>query len=249
MQSAPDSTPLGLYDGLSGAALALFRLSDPLYLKVIDRILEKPEPEAMNLFSGRTGLAHLLFEIGEAHQGLAMAEAVHDQASEAGDGSPGGLMNGQSGAAVLFARCRRLTGDDFWRDAHLAAVDRALEAKRHPDQRDLGTGTAGIALALLSGLDWLSERHRETLGHHVADIDVEVMPHGGLIGGHTGLSYAFAQAARAFPELSARADAHLRRVGRYLGSPGLSSTALIGRQSARWFSAVGLWRLVAAGVR
>ena len=234
IDSAPAGTPTGLYDGLAGAALVLFRQSDPLYQKVIDRILDTPADEATNLFSGRTGLAHLLLEIGETGQGLAMAESVRDRLDANPGDAPVGVTNGLSGHAILFARCHRLTSDEHWRDAHLATLDRALGTDFQRLGRGLSTGTAGIALALLSGIDWLTEGHYSNLQSLLDDIDVEVLPQGGLFGGHAGAAYALAQANRVFDKRGAPALGQLGRADRYIGAPTPGGTALIGRQAARF---------------
>ncbi len=235
--AAPAGTPTGLYDGLAGAALILFRQSDPLYEKVIDQILDAPANEATNLFSGRTGLAHLMLEVGETARGLAMAESVRDHLDAATGDIPAGVTNGWSGHAILFARCHRLTVEDHWRDAHLAALDHALAGDMQRLGRGLSTGTAGLALAALSGLDWLTERHHDGLGGLgglLDDLDVEVLPQGGLFGGHAGAAYALAQASRVFPEHGALALGQLGRTDRYIGAPAPGSAALIGRQAARF---------------
>nr|WSZ19200.1 class III lanthionine synthetase LanKC [Streptomyces canus] len=247
VRRAPRETSLGLYSGLAGAGLALFRLADSLYETVIDRILDSPRYDEFDLYSGQIGLIHLLIEVGEVRKGLELAEKLKDELSDSRTNAPAGLMHGYSGAAVLFSRCHRLTKDDHWRDACIEMIDRALakaEGNRHsltsvagqatfPSLED---GTSGLIIALLSGWKWMpDDRQSALLEKYVGDIGMPFVAEGGVFRGFAGIAYTLAQAGRFIPRLLTTDEAFLQTASHYAGSIGGSDGdfALVGRYSLR----------------
>lgn len=215
---APAGTPLGLYDGLAGTAWLLHLLGNPLGEKLIDRILSSQLPTSPGLFSGLTGIAHLLLDVGSSDAGvrgeaLKMAAAVRDRIGEDGLLDRPGLMYGWSGPAVLLARCARLTGDEEWAEAAAAAVRADLKHARELDGTlqmsssrrllpYLAEGSAGVALAAIAlpGTQAAEVAVDAIVTGAARAAAVHTVVQGGLFNGRAGLAYFLSHAAAHVPQ-------------------------------------------------
>ncbi|MEN2424380.1 class III lanthionine synthetase LanKC (plasmid) [Streptomyces rimosus] len=231
-------TPLGLYDGLAGAAWLLHRLENPLGTTLIDRILSSQMPSSPGLFSGLTGIAHLLLDVGLLDTGirdaaLKLAAAVRDRIGENGVLDRPGLMHGWSGPAVLLARCARLTGDEEWAEAAASAVRADLQHARELDGTlqmsssrrllpYLAEGSAGVALAAMA-----------LPGTQAAEVDVDAVVagaaraaavdtvvQGGLFNGRSGLAYFLSHATAHVPQSRIWAEHQIRLLSLHVADHG-----------------------------
>ncbi|KAA6212032.1 lantipeptide synthetase [Streptomyces albofaciens JCM 4342] len=223
VRRAPAGTPLGLYDGLAGTAWLLHRLDNPLGEELIDRVLSSRLPSSPGLFSGLTGIAHLLLDVGVRNEALTLAAAVRDRIGEDGALDRPGLMYGWSGPAVLLARCAHLTGDEEWAEAAATAVRADLKHARELDGTlqmsssrrllpYLAEGSAGVALAAMA-----------LPGTQAAEMDVHAIvtgaahaaavhtvAQGGLFNGRAGLAYFLSHATAHVPQARRWAEHQLR---------------------------------------
>jgi tRNA A-37 threonylcarbamoyl transferase component Bud32 len=213
-RDAPDEVPPGLYDGLAGAAMALHRLGHldqvlPLVTVLHDRL---PTTD-LTLFSGLTGIAHLLLDLGDLDAATSIAESVAARLDQPSAVPRPGLMHGWSGPAVLFARCAGETGDDRWLLAGEQAIEHDLRWVRKGERGELNLlsddkllpylagGSAGLALAMLA----IPQDARPpgvlpfALGVARASAAWLVIQ-GGLFNGRAGLIYFLAQLARERPD-------------------------------------------------
>jgi hypothetical protein len=244
--TAPENASTGLYDGLAGAAFALHRLEAPSYLDLVDRIEAAPAPDRLDLHSGRAGIAFLHLEIGDHQRAVDLAESLHKDLDRGAVLHAPGILHGYCGIAMLFASLARRTGDDIWTGRHLAMIDKATADAEIGDDGlllrsgrkllpYLGQGSAGLALALLSGDAWLTERHRGLLTESLRAMDVEFTVEAGLFRGRLGIAYVFAQAGRFLPEFAEKARLVRSRIHPYIGrTASMRADALIGRESHRF---------------
>ncbi|MFF3276349.1 class III lanthionine synthetase LanKC [Streptomyces chrestomyceticus] len=220
---APAHAPLGLYDGLAGTAWLLHRLGSPLGEELVERIQSSQPPSSPGLFSGLTGIAHLLLDVGLDEEALKSAAAVRERIGDEGVLDRPGLMYGWSGPAVLFARCARLTADEEWAEAAATAVRADLRYGRQMDgtlqmsssQRllpYLAEGSAGVALAAMALPD--AQAAEIGAGDIVAGAAraaaVEAMVQGGLFNGRAGLAYFLSHAAAHVPQARSWTERQLR---------------------------------------
>ncbi|MEU7230394.1 class III lanthionine synthetase LanKC [Streptomyces chrestomyceticus] len=217
-RQAPARTPLGLYDGLAGTAWLLHRSGHPLAGELIDRILSSQLPTSPGLFSGLTGIAHLLLDVGLSDAGvrgeaLKLAAAVRDRIGEDGMLDRPGLMCGWSGPAVLLARCARLTGDEEWAEAAATAVRADLKYARELDGTlqmsssrrllpYLAEGSTGVALAAIAlpGTQAAEVAVDAIVTGAARAAAVHTVVQGGLFNGRAGLAYFLPHAAAHVPQ-------------------------------------------------
>ena len=223
----PDDVPAGLYDGLAGAALALHRLGHlDQALRLLDVLHDRLPTGDLTLLSGRTGIAHFLFEIGDLGAATAIAESVAVRLGEPSALPKPGLLQGWSGPAVLFARCARETGEDRW----LWAAERAIAHDRRWIRQGehgelnllnddkllpyLAGGSAGIALAMLAvpWQAWHPDWRPFTLGVARA-CAISLVIQAGLFNGRAGLIYFLAQLARQQPDWAEHVGQQRRLLG------------------------------------
>lgn len=245
VRSAPADTGLGLYTGLAGAALVMHRLGDPSAPELLDRLAKAPMPDALDLATGRTGVAQLLLEVGESDHAVRLAESIHKDLERGDRPTAPGLLLGHSGISMLFAALARFTEDGVWIDRYLEMIDEEVAGAEIEDRElllwygkklvpYLGRGSAGLALAMLSGYDWLTERHLVLLAKCLRAMEVEFMVEAGLFRGRLGIAYSFAQAGRFLPEFAEKARNVRARLHPYIGTTATGRTeALIGRESHR----------------
>ncbi|MGW3038942.1 class III lanthionine synthetase LanKC [Kitasatospora sp. NPDC001159] len=245
VRRAPADTPAGLYDGLAGAGWLFHRLGHPDAPRVVDRLLAGPLPESPGLYSGLTGVAHLLLEAGATDEALGLAAKAAGRIGEAGLLDRPGLLRGWSGPAVLFARCARLTGDAAWAEAAERAVRCDLRHGRLVDDMlqmhssgrllpYLAEGSAGVALAVLA----LPAAQAEALGaDRVLEAAaragaVRVVVQGGLFNGRAGLAYVLSRIADRLPHWRAEVREQLRLLELHL-APHRDGRVLHGDQLIR----------------
>ncbi|MET9362505.1 class III lanthionine synthetase LanKC [Streptomyces sp. NPDC006632] len=118
----PSGSPLGLYDGLAGAAYVLDRLGHTERAReLIETVLaEKWQRLAPELHGGLAGLGLVLDQLGFKEQALEVADVL---AERAGEGRRAGLLHGAAGPALFCLRLYESTGDP-------ALLDRAAEELR-----------------------------------------------------------------------------------------------------------------------
>ncbi|MER5209337.1 class III lanthionine synthetase LanKC [Streptomyces sp. NPDC002838] len=115
----PSGTPLGLYDGMAGIALALDRLGHrERCLDLTERLLgENWQRLPSDLHAGLAGIGllldHLARTTGEGHfheRADEAARIIADRLTEAPARHRAGLMHGDTGSALLFLRLYERTG-------------------------------------------------------------------------------------------------------------------------------------------
>ncbi|MFE7664915.1 class III lanthionine synthetase LanKC [Streptomyces celluloflavus] len=228
-REAPADTPTGLYDGLAGTAWLLHRQAHPAASAALDRVLSGPLPASPSLFSGLTGIAHVLLDVGEKQEAIRLAGQVARRIGEPGVLDRPGLMQGWSGPAVLFARCAQVTGDEEWAAAAEQAIRCDLRHGRthdgmlqmHSSERLLpyvAEGSAGVALAALA-----LPKAQATAIDAPAIVaaaaragSVPLIAQSGLFKGRAGLAYFLSHAAVQQPQWQAEAEQHLRRLTLHL---------------------------------
>ncbi|MEW1828068.1 class III lanthionine synthetase LanKC [Streptomyces sp. NPDC088196] len=231
---APVGTPLGLYDGLAGAAWTLHALGHGDAAPLVDRILAGPLPHSPGLFGGLTGIAHLLLDIAAVDQALALARKVAVLVGEPGLLDRPGLMYGWSGPALLFARCARVSGDERWatvaRQAlacDLAHGDRLANGALMMRTQGLllpylAHGSGGVALAALAlppARD-SAEGEDETATAAARAGAAPLVAQAGLFHGRAGLAYVLAHVADRHPEWRAVAEEQGRLLSLHLADHG-----------------------------
>ncbi|SCK40923.1 class III lanthionine synthetase LanKC [Streptomyces sp. WMMB 322] len=145
-ESPPRGTPLGLYDGLLGAAFVLDRLGHSKNaLALVERVLgEKWQHLGPTLNGGLAGVGLTLDRLGTTTgesalhaQAMRAAQLLADgltpgaaRGKPAGDDDPyrgrAGLLHGATGAALLFLRLHERTGDSGLLDLAATALRRDL---------------------------------------------------------------------------------------------------------------------------
>lgn len=242
---APVDAPLGLYDGLAGAAWILHALGHDAAAPLVDRLSAGPLPASPGLFGGLTGIAHLFLEAGLKDEAMVLAARVRERIGEPGLLDRPGLMHGWSGPAVLFARCAAATGDLEWAEAaeHALRCDlrhgRDLDGmlQMHSSNRllpYLAEGSGGVALAALA----LPETQ-------AANVDapavvrgavragaVRVVVQGGLFNGRSGLAYVLSHAVVRLPDWRGELEDHLGALALHL-APFEDTQVLHGDQLVR----------------
>lgn len=246
VETAPTDVKLGLYDGLAGAALVLHRLGDRAASAAVDRITASEAPESLGLYSGRTGIVHLYLELQETALAVKLAESICADLDVGTELSSPGALHGHAGLAMLFAKLARATGDRYWVDRYLTMIEQEIGTAVTSDDAVmmwsgrklipyLGGGTAGLAMALLSGHEWLTEAHRDVLGKCLNALDIAFTIEAGLFRGRLGIAYTFAQASRIYPEYAGLAVTARDRVHTYIAkTASMTYPALIGRESHRF---------------
>ncbi|MFF4209136.1 class III lanthionine synthetase LanKC [Streptomyces sp. NPDC001796] len=169
----PRGTPLGLYDGLLGAAYVLDGLGHTdAALEITDRVLrEKWDRLGIGLHSGLAGaglvLDHLARHDAALHEHADDVVRLTARRLTAAPPDRTGLLHGATGAALLFIRRHERTGDPALLDAAATALRTDLARCVHrPDgtlvvddrTRTLpytGAGSVGIAMVLD---DYLAQR-------------------------------------------------------------------------------------------
>ncbi|GAA2714479.1 MULTISPECIES: class III lanthionine synthetase LanKC [Streptomyces] len=117
----PPGTPLGLYDGIAGAALALHRLGHTARAHDLAGAIlaEQWQRLGPGLHGGLAGIGLLLDELagatGDAHLETCAREAARAAARKLAEPATGrrraGLLHGATGPALLFLRLHERTGD------------------------------------------------------------------------------------------------------------------------------------------
>ena len=233
VRRAPSDSPVGLYDGLGGAAWLLCRLGHPEAANAIDRLMAGPMPSSPGLFGGLTGIAHLLLDADMKDEGIGLAEQVRQRIGDQGLLDRPGLMHGWSGPAVLFARCAEATGNVEW--AH--AAERAVRCDmRHSRDVDgmlqmhssnrllpyLAEGSGGVALAAMA----LPQAQAEAVDAEaivagaVRAGAVQVVIQAGLFNGRSGLAYVLSHALLRLPGWRDELDSHLRSLTLHIARRG-----------------------------
>ncbi|WP_432118187.1 class III lanthionine synthetase LanKC [Streptomyces sp. bgisy032] len=168
----PAGTPLGLYDGLAGAALVLDRLGHrQRALDLVGSILaERWRNLSSDLHGGLAGLGlvlgHLARTTGETELRERAEEAgriLVERLAEPLPAAPrrrAGLLRGASGPALFLLRQYEWTGHTPWREAAAVALRRDLEScvTRESGELEvdegwrtlpyLGDGSAGVGMVL-----------------------------------------------------------------------------------------------------
>ncbi|WP_199034527.1 class III lanthionine synthetase LanKC [Glycomyces salinus] len=209
LASRPEAA-LGLYDGLAGAAWILGRAGHPGAADVADLVLQRAGRQqiGMSLYSGAIGVCRMLEDLGRSEKVGPIAEGLLGHLTSAEpDALPPGLLHGWSGAAMFFADQYRRTGTETWHRGYDIAVDRAA-AHLHRDGRQelmmdgrkalpyLERGSCGLALALMSGREWIDRRRREALERILTATTIDHTVEAGLFRGRLGLWYTSLQAHR-----------------------------------------------------
>ncbi|MFI6640029.1 class III lanthionine synthetase LanKC [Streptomyces sp. NPDC050504] len=165
----PSGTPLGLYDGLAGAALVLDGLGHHERAQaLVDRILdEKWQRLDSGLHGGLAGLGLVLDRLGRREAAAEAARIVAER-PPAALGGRAGLLRGASGPALLFLRLYESTGapelldraaEFLRRDLARCVRDSAGTLLVDEGSRSmpyLGAGSVGIGAVLD---DHLAHRH------------------------------------------------------------------------------------------
>ncbi|MFI0775786.1 class III lanthionine synthetase LanKC [Streptomyces sp. NPDC021212] len=230
---APSDSPVGLYDGLGGAAWLLHRLGHPEAANTIDRLMAGPLPASPGLFGGLTGIAHLFLDAGMKDEGIGLAEQARQMVGRQGLLDRPGLMHGWSGPAVLFARCAEMTGNMEWAQAaeravrcdlrHARDVDGMLQM--HSSNRllpYLAEGSGGVALAAMA----LPQAQAEAVDAEAVVTGavragaVQVVIQGGLFNGRSGLAYVLSHALLRLPGWRDELDDHLRALALHIAPHG-----------------------------
>ncbi|MGY9066689.1 class III lanthionine synthetase LanKC [Streptomyces sp. CAS3] len=242
---APVDVPMGLYDGLAGSAWLLHRLGHTESANLIDRLLTSPLPASPGLFSGLSGIAHVLLDAGLKDEALQLTHQVRERIGATGLLDRPGLMYGWSGPAILFVRCAESTGDLEWAQAAERAIRCDLRYARdldgmlqmHSSNRllpYLAEGSAGVGLAALA----LPEAQAASI-----DADgilegaaragaVQVVLQGGLFNGRSGLAYLLSHALTRSARWQGELDRHLRALSLHL-APFKNDQVLHGDQLVR----------------
>jgi hypothetical protein len=229
VRRAPSDGPVGLYDGLGGAAWLLHRLGRPEAANTIDRLMAGPLPSSPGLFGGLTGISHLLLDAGLKDEGIGLAEQVRRLIGKQGLLDRPGLMYGWSGPAVLFARCAEATGNVEWAHAAERAVRCDLRHSRdidgmlqmHSSNRllpYLAEGSGGVALAVMALPQAQAEAvDAETVVRGAVRAGaVQVVIQGGLFNGRSGLAYVLSHALPRLPGRRDELDNHIRALGLHI---------------------------------
>lgn len=244
--AVPDGTPAGLYDGLAGAALAWHRLGHPDRAReLLDAARDRMPAGDLTLFSGRTGIAHLLLDLGDLDEATAVADSVAARLGDPAALPRPGLMRGWSGPAVLFARCAAETGEARWLRAAEQAVGHDLGWVRKTPTGEvhllsdgkllpyLAGGSAGLALAVLA---LPPEARPPGAWSFVRAVALTCSPvltiQGGLFNGRAGSVYLLAQVARREPGWAEQLGAQRRLLGLHVVRRGRHEV-LIGDQLLR----------------
>lgn len=245
VRQAPGDTPVGLYDGLAGAAWLLHRLRHPQALAVVDRVLAGPLPASPGLYGGLTGIAQLLLDVGAKDEALDLATLVAERIGEPGALDRPGLMHGWSGPSVLFSRCAQVAGDTAWAEAAERALRHDLRHGRmvdgmlqmHSSHRllpYLAEGTAGAALAAMAlpaaqAAAVGAGRVVEAAARAAA---VRFVVQGGLFNGRAGLAYFLSHASVRQPQWRTETEEQLRLLSLHL-APHRGARVLHGDQLIR----------------
>lgn len=178
-----DTAPLGLYDGLAGAAWMHRRLgNDDLADRILERLRRLRRLDGVrvgaDLYGGFAGIG--LYLLSESSGDPRLVGAAADLASRAAlragqpsrpdaDDAPAGLMHGPSGTALLAIRLYQATGDAGFLELARSAIE--LDLSRCVPVPDgsvqvgdgqrvvpyLASGSAGIGLALAQLLPHLDD--------------------------------------------------------------------------------------------
>lgn len=219
--------PVGLYDGLAGAALVLRRLGhDEHARRMGQEVMSRLPDHDLTLASGRTGIAHLLFEFGDVDAALAIAESIAARLDQPEALPKPGLFRGWSGPAILFARCAAAVDDDWWRYAACRAIEHDQRWARRAEDGSvnllhdgkllcyLAGGSSGLALAVLAVQPENLMPDRARFVSAVARAcAVPLVTQGGLLNGRAGLIYFLARVAHKYPEWSSHLDEQLKLLG------------------------------------
>ncbi|WP_375385418.1 class III lanthionine synthetase LanKC [uncultured Microbacterium sp.] len=231
---------LGLCDGLAGVLWAQRRLGlHGAAARVLDRLrVASLDEQGADLSSGLSGLGLVL--LAESHSDASLrplvdriAERVADLFDErarpgrstAATGC-GGLLRGTAGIALFASKLFAVTGDE----RHLRLAEQAVDDDLSvcvwlPDgslQLDegwrtmpyLGSGSAGVGLALLELLPMSMHRDRyiESLNGIRRAASVELVAQSGLLEGRSGLIHFLIALARAGHDTPESAEALARHV-------------------------------------
>jgi tRNA A-37 threonylcarbamoyl transferase component Bud32 len=226
-EDVASDVPPGLYDGLAGAALTLHRLGHrDQAMRLLDVLQDRLPATDMTLLSGRTGIAHLLLDMGDVDAATVMAESIAARLAEPGTLGKPGLLRGWSGPAVLFSRCADETGEERWLTAAQQAIDHDWQWLRLADSGEanllndgkllpyLQGGSAGVALAVLAGPPDIRRSDWQPFLLAVARAcAIPLVIQGGLFNGRAGLIYFLAQVARQRPEWAEHVSEQARLLG------------------------------------
>lgn len=250
----PELTPIGLWDGLSGAAWTLARLG---HRDAAVRLAEvclagKWEKLGPSLFGGIAGLGLAMLDLAEtaaepslAAAGLRAAEIVADSGADGLERA--GLMRGASGQALLCVRAYEHTADPSYLDAAETAV-RADLGRCAGDawgglQVDegwrimpyLADGSAGVGMVIDRLLEHRPDPDLADAADRIAlaaSSVFYVFP--GLLGGRAGLLCFLASRDQA----SRRVRDHVRRLA-WHAVPCASGLAFPGEQLLRFSMDLG----------